>query len=324
LDSRFSLGSTRSEYPTRAFHQPDSVLGGYGEAVTAATFDISASRNLGKRLLLKATGNVSLNAFRDFIIIAYKNLPVNHDQYRQEYRLDAQYTMSPRFNSGVALDVTRNVLVNIPAKSTGANNEVRNYRADWRWSYRMMPGLTASQSNSIEAEYKHYNFKPPGNDQASLGYSSSTTLNAVLSPRFTMDIRHNLQHQPKGTYTLFPDGLYYMSRTEVSDNYTLSARLSYQPFPALSLNLQPDYQASENQAAQSGVLAPTRVSRGLNFSGGASLNVPVGRKARLTGDVSCTYRANRTLEYGSSGLTGSQSRPEPPFWNGSLQLSWQL
>jgi hypothetical protein len=319
LESRFSLANTRSEYPTKALN------GGYGESLKVATINATVSRNIGKRLTFKATGNVNLNSFRYFIIGGYPNPPVNRDQYRQEYRFDVQYSMSARVNSGVALNVTRNVLVNIPAGSTAANNEASTYRAEWRWSYRMMPGLTATQNNSIGADYTHYNFLQ-GSDRASLGYSSVTTLDAVLSPRFTMDIRHNVQHQPSGTYTLFPDGLYYMSRTEVSDNYTLTARLSYQPFPALSLNLQPDYLASRNQAAQGGVLTPTRASRTLNFSGGASLNVPLGQKGRLTGDIQRTYRADRTINYntGTGGFSGTSPRNELDFWNGSLQLSWQL
>jgi hypothetical protein len=319
LESRFSLGRTRSDYPTKAITNKTMV--GYGESLRVASFNATATRNFGPRISVKLEGNVNLNSYRYFLIGDYPNPPVNRDQYRQEYRIDGQYNVSKRITSGLALDVSRNVLVNITAGSTSSNDEVNAYRAEWRWNYHMMPGLTASQNNAIEADYTHYNFLL-NHDQASFSYSSVTTLNAVLSPRFNLDLRHNLQHRPSGTYVLDVDGVPLLSRTEVSDNSTISVRVSYQPFPGLSLNLQPDFLASQNLAAQSGVLSPTRTSRTLNFSGGASLNVPLGTQGRLTGDILRSYRADRTTSYSSLGVSSPLN--EIDFWNGSLQLSWQM
>ena len=318
LESRFSLGRTRSEYPKRA------STGGYGESLRVATIDATLSRGLTPRLILKATGGVSLNAYRYFIIGSYPNPPVNRDQYRQNYRLEGLYTMSERFNSGLALEVTRNVLVNLPAASTAANNEARSYRAEWRWSYRMLHGLTATQRNTITADYTHYNFLPQ-NDRLSLDYGTVTTLNAVISPRFNVDVTHNTRRQPAGTYTQSPaDGLYYLSRSDESENRTLSARISYAPNPAFSLVLQPDYQASQRDGSQGGALVPQRSSRGLNFSGGASVNLPFAKKGRLTGDILRTYRADRSITYTGDGSAVLQPRAQSDFWNGSLQLSWEL
>jgi hypothetical protein len=317
LESRFSLGRTRSEFPTR------SLTGGYGESLRVASIDVSATRNFTRRLVLKASGAVSLNAYRYFLIGLYPNPPVNRDQYRQNYRLDVQYTMSDRFTSGLALDVSRSVLVNIPAKSTASNNELRTYRAEWRWNYRIMKGLTASQTNSIGADYTHYTFLPQ-NDRLTLDYSTATTLNAVISQRFNVDILHNARHQPSGTYTEFPDGIHYLSRSDVNDNYTLSVRMSYRPTRAFSLFMQPDYLAGEREGSQGGALVPARTSRQLNFSGGASLNLSLGEKGRLTGDVRRTYRADRSITYNSGEVAQPQPRTESDYWNASLQLSWQL
>jgi hypothetical protein len=316
LESRFSLANSRSDYPTRA------ATGGYGESLKVATIDGTLTRNLTRKILLRATGSVSLNSSRYFIIGKYPNPPVDRDQYRQNYRIETQYNSSVLFNSGLVLDVTRNLLVNLQAGSTASNTKATAYRAEWRWSYRLLPGLTASQNNSISADYLHYNYMP-ANDRLSLDYSTATSLNAVLTPRFTIDVRQNSMHRPSGTYTQFVDGLYYLSRSEVNDNSTLSARLAYTPSPALSFFMQPDYLAGEREASQSGTLAPTRTGRTLNVSGGASLNLPLGPKGRLTGDILRTYRADRTINY-TGGIPLSQPRTESDFWNGSLQISWQL
>lgn len=316
LEGRFSLTNGRSEYPTRA------ATGGYGESLKVATIDGTLSRNLTRKILMRANGSVSLNSYRYFIIGNYPNPPVDRDQYRQNYRIEAQYSGSTRFNSGLVLDVTRNLLVNLQAGSTASNTRASTYRAEWRWSYRLMPGLTATQNNSVSADYMHYVFTPT-NDRLSMDYSTATSLNAVLTPRFTMDIRHNAKHLPSGTYTQFVDGLYYLSRSEVNDNVTLSARLAYTPGSALSFFMQPDYLKGEREASQSGSLAPARTGRTLNFSGGASLNLPMGPKGRLTGDILRTYRADRTINY-NGGIPLAQPRTESDFWNGSLQISWEL
>jgi hypothetical protein len=316
LEGRFSLTNGRSEYPTRA------ATGGYGESLKVATIDGTLSRKITRKILLRATGSVSLNSYRYFIIGDYKNPPVNRDQYRQNYRIETQYSGSALFNSGLVLDVTRNLLVNLRAGSTASNTKASSYRAEWRWSYRLLPGLTATQNNSISADYMHFIYTPT-NDRLSLDFSTATSLNAVLTPRFTVNIRHNAKHQPSGTYTEFVDGLYYLSRSEVSDNSTLSARLAYAPSPALSFFMQPDYLAGERDASQSGTLTPTRISRTLNFSAGASLNLRMGPKGRLTGDILRTYRADHSINY-TGGAPASQPRTESDFWNGSLQISWEL
>ena len=316
LESRFSLTNSRSEYPTRA------ATGGYGESLKVATIDATLSRKLTPKILLRATGAVSLNSYRYYIIGSYPTPPVNRDQYRQNYRIETQYNSSTRFNSGLVLDVTRNLLVNLQAGSTASNTEASSYRAEWRWSFRLLPGLTATQNNSISADYMHYIYTPT-NDRLSMDYGTATSLNAVLTPRLTLDVRHNAKHQPSGTYTQFIDGLYYLSRSEVNDNYTLSARLAYAPSSALSFFMQPDYAAGERDASQSGTLAPTRTSRSLNVSGGASLNLPLGAKGRITGDILRTYRADRSISY-TGGNPQPQPRSESDFWNGSLQVSWEL
>jgi len=270
--------------------------------------------------VVKANGNVSLNSYRYYLFGEYPNPPWDKDQYRQGYRIEGQYKFSDRFDSGLALDVSRNVLVNIPAANTSGNNEVRSYQAEWQWNFRILPGLTANQKNTITADYTHYNFLA-SNDRLSLDYGTITRLSAVFSPRFTVDVSHNSRTQPTGSYTLFPDGNYYLSRSDRSKDYTLSARINYTPSPVFSLSISPGYQANDRQGSSGGELIPQRSSRGLNFQGGANLNLPIGAKGRLTGDVSRIFRTDRSLNY-----TGTQqsTRTLSDFWGGNLELTWQL
>lgn len=317
LESRFGLSDARSEFPTR------TVDGGYGESLRVATFDASASRKLGRKLRLRATGNVSLNASRYYTIGGYKSTPANKDAYRQYYKIDLQYTPSAGISSSVGLSATRSVLVNIPSASKSSNNELRSYDVEWRWSYRILPGLTASQSNTVGADYTHYYYLSTS-DKLVLDYNVATTLNAVLSPRFSLDVRHSARHQPSGTYGPLADGLTYLSRSELNDNYTLSARMSYTPSPALSFFMAPNYLAGDREGSQGGVLTPTRTSRQLNFSGGLSLNLQVGGRGRLSGDLQRTYRDDLSVSYNSKGLPLSEVETGSDFWNGSLQFSWDL
>ncbi len=319
LDGRFSLNRTRSEYPARGYAL-DSTLAGYGESLRVATIDVTISRNLTQKIVFKATGSVSLNSYRYYLFGRYSNPPWDKDLYRQSYRIEGQYKYSQRFDTGLALDVSRNVLVNIPAANVGANNELRSYRAEWQWNFQMMPGLTATQKNALTADYTHYPFLT-GSDQLSLDYSVITRLSAVFSQRFTLDISHNSRTQPQGKYSQFPDGNYYLSRSSRSEDYTLSARASYMPSPVFSLTISPQYQATDRQGSVGGGLVPQTSTRGLNFAGGANLNLPIGGKGRLTGDVTRTFRTDRTINY--TGSSASATKPTD-FWGGNLELTWQL
>jgi hypothetical protein len=220
------------------------------------------------------------------------------------------------------LDVTRSLFINLPKSSTSANNEDRTYRAEWRWSYRLLKGLTANQNNSISADYLLYNFLPE-NDRLALSYGTRTTLNAVLSPRLTIDVVHNSLVQPNGTFVRQFDGIEAFGESDQSQNYSLSSRISYTPSPMLSLVLEPNYQAANRDNFQSGSSVPQRRGRTLNFTGGASVNVPLGASGRLTGNIGRTYRADRSTGY-TLGVPQLAPRSESDFWNGTLNLSWSL
>jgi hypothetical protein len=316
IDHDFTLTRTRSEFPLR------DTTGGYGESLYVRSVGATLGRNIGARIVAKATGRVTLSSFRYFLLGHYRSPPIDHDQYIQNYRMEALYTQSERFNSAVVLEVTRTLFINLPSSSTAANNEDRTYRAEWRWSYRLLSGLTANQRNSISADYLLYNFLPE-NNRLSLSYGTNTTLNAVLSPRLTLDVTHNSLVQPSGTFVRQFDGLEAFGESDQSQNYTLSSRISYSPTPKLSLVLEPNYQAANRDNFQNGASAPQRKGRTLNFSGGASVNLPLGARGHLTGDIRRTYRADRSITY-TAGVPQPSPRSETDFWNGTLQLSWAL
>jgi hypothetical protein len=321
VDGNFANSWAQSRFPARAITDGRAV--GYGESLHTASIGGSATRTLGPMLVLKVSGRVTLAGYRYYLIGNYPNAPVNRDAYLQNYRIDGNYLHSEKLNSSMALDVTRSLSINIPSASTGANTQTDTYRAEWRWSYRMLRGLTATQVNTLSADYLRYVFLPK-NNRLSLDYSALTTLNATPSPRLTMEITHQSRFQPSGNYTVLADGLQYLSRSDESQNYTLRARMSYTPTPVLSLVMTPDYQANSRDAAGSEGLTPQRRSRSLNFSAGASVNLPLGANGRLTGDILRSYRADRSFTFTPAGEQIPTPRSQTDYWNGNLQLTWEL
>lgn len=316
-EGHFSYGVVRDEFPSR------SLTGGYGDRASTASADGRLSRGFGVRFVLQASGRVSLTRSKYYLIGFYSNPPIDNDQYQQNYRLEGLYTVSDALNSALALDVTRVLALNLASVSSSSNNETDTYRAEWRWTYRLLAGLTATQRNALSANYLKYNYLQSSN-RLSLDYSTVTTLNAVLSPRLTIDITHNADFQPSGSYGPLPDGVTYLSRSDETRNYQLRANISYTPIPGLSLLLSPEYLANNRSSAQNGVLAPQQLGKTMDFSGGASLNVPVGARARLTGNILRTFRDDRSVQYSSTGLASPSPRTSVDFWNGSLNLSWDL
>ncbi len=316
IDTRFNNGFSNSTFPTR------SDSGGYGEFLHSRSLDGTLNRALTSRLVAKLSTSVSLTSYRYFLIGRYPTPPVSRDQWRQSWRAEASYTTSARFNTGVTMEVSKNRLINIPSASTGANNGTRSYRGEWRWSYRLLPGLTATQRNTLSADYLEYPFLPE-NNRLTLDFGAVTTLNAIITPRLTVNVTHNSRQTPGGNYTAYPDGLYYFSRADEGTNYTLGASIAYSPSPAISFSFEPSYYSADRAGTVNAVQVPQRSSRSLMFSGGANINYQLSRKGTLRGDIHRTYRAERSTSY-ASGVPQFSPRSELDYWNGSLQLSWHL
>jgi hypothetical protein len=316
LEGRFATNLSSSELP----HV--TTGGGYGEDVRNRNLEGTLSGRLSTRLNARVNGRIALTRYRYHVVETYTTPPVDRDQVQQSYRIEGIYRASERLNSSVALDVSRTQLVNIPSASTSANNLVRTYRAEWHWTYRLSRGLTATQVNTISANYTNFTFLPQ-NDRLAMDYSNLTTLNAVLSPQLSVDLSHSALHQPSGDYGLGPDGLAYFSPADRNQSYWLQSRISYRPSRAISLSLEPSYRSSDRNGTQSGQTVPQREDRNLDFSGSAHLNVPVGLKGLLSGNIGRTYRASRQVSF-SSGAPAPSPLSQSDFWNGSLQFSWKL
>jgi len=315
LESRFQTEFANSETPQAA------PTGGYGERSTVRALDGAMTRHLFGRLNARVSARIGLNSYRYRVIGDYGSPPVSRDQATQSYMAEGTYVVSNDFNTGLSLEVGRNQLVNLPSVSTAANNTLRTYRAEWRWTYRLLTGLTATQRNTMGANYTSYNFLT-GADRLSLDYGTATTLNAVLTPRLSFDLNHSGQVQPSGNWTRQADGLYYFQPADESRVFSLSSRIQYTPASVLSFSLIPTFRSSERDGTLNGVSSPQRRSRNLNFQGGANLNLPVGQRGLLSGSVGRTYFADRSITFAAGAPTPSP-RSELDYWTGALQFSWR-
>jgi hypothetical protein len=316
IEGRFQNSFANSAFPTR------SDSGGYGEFVHLRNLDGSVIKQISNRLNGKISAGIALTSYRYFVIGKYPTPPVSRDQLRQSWRATGIFTGSAKFSTTLSLEVTKSRFINIPSASTGSNNSTRSYRSEWSWTYRLLPDLTATQRNTLSADYLEYTFLPE-NNRLTLDYGAVTTLNAVVTPRLSITLTHNVRQTPGGNYTLYPDGLSYFERADETKLYNLTARLTYAPSNVVAFTFEPKYYANDRSGTVNGLQVPQRSSRSLDFSSGANLNWPVGAKGLLRGDIHRTYRADRSATY-SSGLAQFSPRSELDYWNGSLQLSWQL
>lgn len=316
FESRFNNGFGDSRYPS-----VDST-GGYSEFLHSRSLEGTLNKQLSARLTAQVIANVSLTSTRYAIIGSYPRPPVSRDTWRQSWRVKGSYTRSTRFNTSLSLEVAKNRQINIAAASSGSNSDNRVYRSEWNWSYRLLPGLTAIQSNTLSADYTEYPFFRD-NNRLSLDYGATTTLNAVVTPRLSISLTHATRLTPAGNYKIYPDDLFYFERADENENASLRAAIAYTPSSAVSFSFRPSYFASERAGSVDGVQVPQRASRNLDFAGGANINWPIGSKGALRGDIARTYQSSRSTTY-TSGVPLVSPRSELSSWNGSLQLSWQL
>src|SRR5262249_34508721 len=161
------------------------------------------------------------------------------------------------------------------------------------------------------ASYDYLSFQE-GQDRLSLDYSTLTTLNAVLTPRLTLDINHNTRYQPRGEYNEAQDGLRYFSPADESRNYLLSARIAYTPVQALTFSRTPTSQKSARGPRTAEGTVPSSRQRSLNFSGGASLNLKVGNRGRLTGTIARVFNSSQNTSYAAGAVATPTS--EIDYW----------
>ncbi len=317
VDADYSDGSRDSDFLRRG------TAPAYMDRVDDRTASLQITRPIGRKITSKIRGDISLSQSRPQASEAGAVAPTTpRDSYRQSYRIEGLYNASDRLTSGLAMEVGLSRSINLPAASTANNTDTRSYRGEWRWSYRLLRGLTASQSNTVQADYQFYPFASERNG-LSLDFNTVTNLNATLTPRLSVEIIHNARQQPSGEWRLLPDGSGVLLPSNENLSYTLRSRVVWSPSPALSLLLAPEYQASDRNGTVNGVESPTRTSRRLTFTGGVNLDLEVGRRGKLLGSVNRRFTADRSTRYLN---TVPQPSPvsEQDYWDGSLQLSWEL
>lgn len=318
LESNFNLDFSENRTPTL------SPTGGYREKTETRRLEGVASRQLTSRITVRATARISLARFRYAEIGSYKGLPGDHDQTQQQYRIEGSWTASRDFNTSLGLDVQRSELIYIPGTSVSLNNQARTYRADWSWTYRLFSMLTVSQRNGVNASYTAYRFNQ-ASDRLALDYSTTTTLNAVLTPRLTLDLTHNSQQQPSGGWVYHPElGGTYFEPADENRNYQLGARASYTPVTGLTLVVEPRYRSSNRYGNdEDGNQVPQKTAESLTIGGSVNLNLSVGRRGRVAGVIGPRYEANGDRSF-SKGVPQPTKVTETQDWTGSLQFSWTL
>jgi hypothetical protein len=317
LDADFANTSAESRFLRRG------TVPEYEDVLDRRSASARLTRPLGRKVIAELKGDISLSQSRPTALETGSSAPtIPRDSYDQRYRVEGRYVASERLTSRVAMEVGLARSINLPAASVANNTDTRTYRGEWSWSYRLLRGLTATQTNVVQADYQFYPFAEERNDLG-LDFNTVTNLNATLTPRLSVEVIHNARQQPSGTWRVLDDGSGVLLPSDENRSYTLRSRVLWQPSPALSLNLTPEYQASDRTGTVNGVESPTRTSRRLTFTGGFNVNLELGRRGRLEGGVNRSFTADRATRY-AGGVPTVSPVAEQDYWNGSLQLSWEL
>ena len=306
---------------TGTTHYPRTVTGtyGYDSEPSGRSAEVNLQRALG-RFIARLNGTIGLDRSRYVRTNEGTSLPVDRDGYRQSYRAETVFNRDERLTTTVAMQVGLTSSINIPEAASSSSFDTRSYLGEWRWSYRMLRGLAVTQTNQIQADYRIYTFTPELNDLG-LSYNTNTSLQASLTPRLQIEVQHNTRQQPRGSYLpVGTQGLFFQPADESRD-YSLRAPVTWSPSPALSLTVTPEYQASDRIGTVNGLATPQRSGRTLLMSGGANLNLPVGRSGHISGNLRRTFRDDRSTSY-ASGVPQPQPRAETDYWNGQLLFSW--
>lgn len=334
MDASFSNGTPTNEGPSlgtvsRTGYTDTTVDYRELDRLHNRSINGSIAKMVMTGLLVRVSGSVTLNSYRyDISDSSYRAFvgdgrvtptPPRED-YRQSYKVEGNYSTTGGLSTGIELEVSRTISRYLVASRSAQNNEDRTYRAVWRWTYRLMKGLTATQRNQMSATYSHPEFTPD-QKRLSLSYLTLTTLNAVVTPRLNLDMTFSRNLKPSGDYVPDTDGSPSLYLSDESRDYLLNANLSYRPHRAVSFRINPVYQAIHSDGTSLGQEVPRRRSRTFTLTADASLNIQIAQGARLTGTIGRSLNTAREVRY-SSGVPEPGPRSEYDYWTGSLQLSW--
>ncbi len=334
LDGTFNNGRTRNDFSsdlsTERRPSPmdpgsfvtDTFPAGYVERVHNRSLDVTLQRPLGRRLNLKVQGTVSLSSFRYALVTDSRARLVDRDQYRRTFLAEGRFNPGQRWNTSLNYQQELRKNINLPASHSNANLEDRRYLLTWSWSYRISQGLTASQRNSVSANYQKRTFGPDSSGLR-MEFNFLTTLESSVIPnRLRLTLTHSARFQPNGAFqydTFEGQDLFYKS--DETRLYSLDARIAYSPATWLTLNLNPSYQSDQRLATQGQALSPQSTVNSLRLSGGASVRRQIGAHGNLSGDLSRLFLADGRTSY-VQGLAGVPVRNETDYWQGRLDFSW--
>lgn len=319
FDGSFTLGQSVARFPHR------DAKGGYREDAHSRALSGHAQWTLIPRVItLDLNGDISLTQSRYARIDSPLTVPVANDVASQSYLAKLGYNRWTRGNTTLSLGVRRDQRVNLPAASTASNSETRSYSAGWDWTYQLLQGLSATQTNRMNADYLAYPFAPSSNRLA-LNYSTQTTLNAVFNPRFTLILDHSARYQPKGNFRPLYDSdpTEYFTLSDEDLSYSLTATITYKPASAVAFSIKPTYNASDRNTTVNDELAPQRQSRGLSMGATADLNFAVGKSGRMTGHINRNANWDNTTLYSSNGSV-LPSSSHLSKWDSNLTLIWNF
>jgi hypothetical protein len=336
LDATFNTGTTDNDFTRRTTTErravqrtgrPDTtytvvVPAGYTEHVRNRSLDVTLARPVGRTINLRLQGTVNLSTYRYDPVAGSGTSPVDRDQFRQNFLLDARFNPGKRWNTSVVYSQEVSQTVNLPAHYSASNGENRIYRLTWNWSYGLSDRLTASQRNAVAANYRRLTFRP-ADDDLTMEYTSTTTLEAIVVPnRLRVTVNHTALYQPSGDYvidlTTGEDAFFKSAETK---NYKLDARIAYSPSSWLTLNLNPAYLNDRRLSAQGEGLGLLSSTNNLQLSGGMSIRRRIGAKGELSGDLNRSFVADRKISY-TAGLPFATPAVETDYWQGRLDFTW--
>jgi hypothetical protein len=148
----------------------------------------------------------------------------------------------------------------------------------------------------VQSDYEFFPFSPERND-LSLDYSSVTNLNAVITPR-PVDRRH-AQRAATAARRLAHASGWHRRAAALGREPELHVRalVQWAVTRGMSLKLLPEYLATDRTGTSNGVETPTRTTRRLSLSGGANLDIALGSRGHLLGDISRQFSDDRSTTY---------------------------
>ncbi len=198
-------------------------------------------RPLGRRAAFDAAGSYALQSFQ------FDDTVLNTDDrdiLRGDLAAKVDYSPTKKIVTFLRFSFQHNQTVFIDASKSGTNQTQQVYSILPSFEYRFNPRVSFREEASAIANATYFDFNED-NNRLSRTTELRSTIDAMVMPRLTVNLRHSLRFLQDGSYRRADDGVRRFGKARDDRSRDITFRADYRVIQGVSVNFRQNKRVSD-------------------------------------------------------------------------------